>query len=85
MAVSDAADGAEQQVIENIFRYASLEISKILMAKFDTNLLDNLEHAKELGLFSQAIEMKDRSGSFLERKFWCTYISPRRANRRAHH
>ena len=34
VAVSDAAGGAEQQVLDNIVRYASPELSTIMMTKY---------------------------------------------------
>ena len=57
VAVSDAAGGAEQQVLDNIVRYASSELSTILMAKYETHHVDYLVHAEELAHFAQAIEM----------------------------
>uniref|UniRef100_A0AAV1VE91 CCHC-type domain-containing protein n=1 Tax=Peronospora matthiolae TaxID=2874970 RepID=A0AAV1VE91_9STRA len=64
VAVSDAAGGAEQQVLDNIVRYASPELSTILMAKYETHRVDYLVHAEELAHFAQAIEMEARPGRF---------------------
>uniref|UniRef100_A0AAV1TGU4 CCHC-type domain-containing protein n=1 Tax=Peronospora matthiolae TaxID=2874970 RepID=A0AAV1TGU4_9STRA len=64
VAVSDAAGGAEQQVLDNIVRYASPELSTILMAKYETHRVDYLVHAEELAHFAQAIEMEGRPGRF---------------------
>ena len=49
VAVSDAAGGAEQQVLDNIVR------STILMSKYQTHRIDYLVHAEELAHFAQAI------------------------------
>ena len=46
VAVSDADGGAEHQVLDNILRYASLEVSTILMAKYETHRVDYLVHAE---------------------------------------
>ncbi|CAI5725772.1 unnamed protein product [Peronospora destructor] len=62
VAVSDAAGGAEQQVLDNIVRYASPELSTILMAKYETHRVDYLVHAEELAHFAQVIEMEARPG-----------------------
>uniref|UniRef100_A0AAV1VBC4 Uncharacterized protein n=1 Tax=Peronospora matthiolae TaxID=2874970 RepID=A0AAV1VBC4_9STRA len=58
VAVSDAAGGAEQQAMDNIVRYASSELSIILLAKFQMYRIDYLVHAEELAHFAQAIEME---------------------------
>ena len=52
VAVSDAAGGAEQQVLDKIVRYASPELSTIMMAKCQTHRLDYLTHAEELAHFA---------------------------------
>ena len=62
--ISDAAGGVEQQVLDNIVRYASPELSTILMAKYDTHRMDYLVHAEELAYFAQAIEREARPGRF---------------------
>ena len=64
VAVSDAAGGAEQQVLDNIVMYASLELSTILMAKYDTHRADYLMHAEKLANFAQAIEVEGRPRLF---------------------
>lgn len=48
VAFSDAAGGAEQQVLNIIVRYASPDLSTILMAKYETHRVDYLVHAEEL-------------------------------------
>ena len=58
VVVSDA----EQQVLDNIVRYAASELSTILMAKYQTHRIDYLVHAEELAHFAQAIEMEALSG-----------------------
>ena len=83
VTVSDAAGGAEQQVLDSIVRYASPEISTILMAKYDTHRTDYLVHAEVLAHYAQAIEMEARPGLFLERKSWRMWMSPARTRRRA--
>ena len=70
VTVSDAAGGAEQQVLDSIVRYASPELSTILMAKYDTHHMDYLVHAEELAHFAQAIEMEARPDVSLEKRSW---------------
>ena len=53
--------------MENIVRYASSELSTILMAKYQTHHIDYLVHAEELAHFAQAIEMEARSGRSFEK------------------
>ena len=43
-----AGGGAEQQVLDNIIRYASPELSTILMAKYKTHRHDLFVHAEKL-------------------------------------
>ena len=62
VSVSDAAGGAEKQVLDNIVRYASSELSTILMEKYQTHRIDYPVHAEKLAHFAQAIEMEARSG-----------------------
>ena len=64
VAFSDAAGGAEQQVLHNIVRYASPELSTILMEKYETHIVDYLEHAEGLEHIAQSIEMKARPERF---------------------
>ena len=45
VAVSYADSGAEQQVLDNIVRYASSDLSTILMAKYQTHRVEYLVHA----------------------------------------
>ena len=52
VAVRDAAGGVKQQVSDNIVRYASPELSTILMAKYETHRVDYVVHAKELAHFT---------------------------------
>ena len=68
VAVSDAAGGDEQRVLDNIVRFASPELSTILMEKYQTHRLDYLVHAEELAHFAQTIEMESRSGCALGRE-----------------
>ncbi|CAH0473989.1 unnamed protein product [Peronospora belbahrii] len=70
VAVGGAAGGAEQQVLDNIVLYASLELSTIMMASYRTHRLDYLMHDEELAHFAQTIEMDSRSEHdfFLEEK-----------------
>ena len=44
VAFSDAVGDAEQQVLDNIVRYASPDLSTILMAKYETHRVNYLEH-----------------------------------------
>uniref|UniRef100_A0AAV1UNA8 CCHC-type domain-containing protein n=1 Tax=Peronospora matthiolae TaxID=2874970 RepID=A0AAV1UNA8_9STRA len=62
--VSDAAGGAEQQVLDKIVRYASPESSTIIMAKYDTHRMDYPVHAEKLAHYAQAIETEAFPGSF---------------------
>uniref|UniRef100_M4BFS5 RxLR effector candidate protein n=1 Tax=Hyaloperonospora arabidopsidis (strain Emoy2) TaxID=559515 RepID=M4BFS5_HYAAE len=62
LAVSDAAGGAEQQVLDKIVRYVSLELSTMLISNYDTHRVGYLVHAEELAYFVQFIEMEARSG-----------------------
>ena len=48
----------EQQVVDNIVRYASPELSTIRMAKYQIYRLDYLVNAEELVHFAQKIEME---------------------------
>lgn len=77
VAVSDAAGGAEQQVLDNIVRYASPELSTILMAKYDTHRVDYLVQAEELAHFAQVIEMEARSGLSFGKEVVAHEMSPR--------
>uniref|UniRef100_A0AAV1VBX8 Integrase catalytic domain-containing protein n=1 Tax=Peronospora matthiolae TaxID=2874970 RepID=A0AAV1VBX8_9STRA len=61
VAVSDACGGADSNVLDNIVRYASAELSTVLMAKYDTSRVDHLAHAEELAHFAQSIELDARS------------------------
>ena len=82
VAVSDAAGGAEQQVLYNIVRYASPELSTILMAKYDTHRMDYMVHAEELAHFAQAIEMEARPGHIFGKEVVRMWNIPARARRR---
>ena len=64
LAASNAAGGAELHVLDNVVRYASPELSTILMEKYETHRVDYLVHAEELAHFAQAIEMEARPGHF---------------------
>ena len=68
IAVSDAAGGTEQQVLNNIVRFASPHLSTILMAKYETQRVDYQVHAEYLAHFAQAIEMTARPGRFFEKE-----------------
>ena len=57
VAVSDAAGGAEQQVLDNIVHYASSELHTVIMAKYDGNRVDYLAQAEELAHFAQSVEL----------------------------
>uniref|UniRef100_A0AAV1UQE0 CCHC-type domain-containing protein n=1 Tax=Peronospora matthiolae TaxID=2874970 RepID=A0AAV1UQE0_9STRA len=61
VAVSDACGGADSNVLDNIVRYASAELSTVLMVKYDTSRADHLAHAEELAHFAQSIELDARS------------------------
>lgn len=43
-------------------RYVSIELSAILMAKYETHCVHYLVHTEELAHFAQAIEMEARPG-----------------------
>ena len=62
MAVTDVACGGEQQVLDNIVRHASPDLSMIFLAKNQTHRTDYLVHTEELLHFAQADEMEGRSG-----------------------
>ena len=62
VAVSDATSDAEQQIMDNIVRYALSELATILMVRYQAHRVDYLVPAEELAQFAQAIEMVARSG-----------------------
>ncbi|CAH0483069.1 unnamed protein product [Peronospora belbahrii] len=48
--------GAEAQVLDNIVRYASSELSTVLMAKYNNGRYGRLRQVEELAHFAQAVE-----------------------------
>ena len=69
MVVSDACGGDDSNVLDNILRYASPELSSVLMAVYDTLRANNLAHAEQLSHFAQSIELNARSSRSLGRDF----------------
>ncbi|CAH0484582.1 unnamed protein product [Peronospora farinosa] len=63
VAVSDVCGGADAQVLDNLFNYASSELHTVLMAKYDGNRVDYLAQAEELAHFAQSAELDTRNAT----------------------
>ena len=57
VAVSDARDGFDSLVLDNIVQHASPELMNVMRAKYDPTRSDYLRHAENLAHFAHSIEL----------------------------
>ncbi|CAI5743019.1 unnamed protein product [Hyaloperonospora brassicae] len=60
--------GAKARVLDNIVYYASADLSPVLIAKLNVNLIGYLREAEVLAYFVQSFEVDSRVGKSLGRE-----------------